>query len=935
MPSPTSPAPASDPPDPQRSRRGHWIGALACAGAIVLCEILVFRYLFQYGLSNFGAVDGASQHFPALMYIREWFTAILSGHGGNYGLWSWRLGLGGDTLTSISYYIGDPFALVTLLFPVRLMEYVYEALFFIRVICAGLAGYYYMRTMKATKYGAVAGALVFVFSGFLLQLATRQPFYVNAMILFPLILAGVDKVLAGRRWYLLVGMLLLTGVDNFYWFYQLGIVAVVYAVVRWVELTPRGERLRRIVRDGLRVAGWYILGGVLAAFILVPLVIAVLTSSRVATNFGLPLFYPIRAYLSDFVSLISVRTGTSSFYGGFAVVGFLALGVLLLRRGNLGLKAMLGVFAVFAIFPVFGRMLNGFSFPSYRGLFMAGLFLGTAVALVLSDRRPLSRRELAWTGGGLAIFSVLEVLACRFLGSRLLLVLAPLGVGALAWAAFATEWWLSQSAAKRGEANAPHTLKTASVLRASVIVLIVVGITAAGVGSFDRRYNPALNDYWKLGTVYDRYAQDAGSSVASLPLDGLQRVDKQTGVLNTDLQPLQSNDPLAEGFAGLDYYYSVMGDGTHEYAKAMADRAKRLPFDIEGFDDRAVLDTLAGVRYYLAPASGAQYVPYGFAPVSKIGTDTVYENRYTLPVGYVYHSVISPNSFTAMSPLDRQQSLLQGVVVDDGQAPTVPRIQVPSEAIEVTYTLTSGAGLSWDTTSHVITMPKGSVKEGTAYADLTFAPVPDAELYLELKGSSFTNPKELTVAAEAAGPKKYHRIMPPSRGYYWGDDTLLINLGYNANGTTKARFSFGVRDTVHYASLRILAVPMAKYAERVQALGAEGMTGVKVGADTLSGSVTSHGDGVLFLSIPYSTGWSATVDGAPARIVKANLGFSGIAVTSGTHVVALKYATPGLLIGSLLSLVALLVAIALAILTERRLAARRRAQQTTAGAEGD
>jgi uncharacterized membrane protein YfhO len=907
-------------PPSSNGLRARLLGVAACAAALLVCEVLVFRYLFKYGVSNIWYADGASQHLPALMYVREWMTAILSGHGSGFGAWSWRLGFGADTMTTLSYYIADPFALLAVLFPAHALELVYEGLFFLRILCAGLAGFVYLRTVKATRFAAIAGACAYVFASYLMQVGLKHPYFVNPMVWFPLVLAGTELVLARRRWYLLVAALLMAAVCNYYFFYQIGIVAVLYAVARWLEVTERGQRLRRLARDGLPVAGWYALGTLAAAFSLVPVALAVQASSRITAHTAIPVLFTASEYLREVLALASPVAGNneSLLMGGFAMAGLLAAGLVFLRRGNLALKIMLSAFALFALSPLFGALFNGSSSASYRFYFMAGLFVAAAFAALLSDPQPPARRELTWLAAGLAAYGAVYLYAARNVSYPLWLVLTPLAIGAATLGLFALERCLLARPAPTWRTRTP-------VLRGAVFVLMLAGIAAAATASYSSRYDPILTTYLRSGTAVQLYEDDPGSLVRTLPSTGLQRTDKQQGVLLSDLDVSSSNDPLAQGYSGLDFYYSIMNGGVHEYLMDLLDRTSRFSYDFEGLDDRAVLDTLNGVRYYIAPAGGEVYVPYGFVRDSTLGTETVYENRFTLPVGYVYHSVISSGTFAAMPPLDRQQSLLQGVVLGDEQAASLPRIVPASETREVTYTLTPEAGLRWNEVTRRVT-----IRRQGAGADLTFAAVPGAELYVQLSGVTFSNlqrgsiDSRLMVVVSATGPRKAHRFLPASSAYSWGDDALLVNLGYLAHGTTHARISFLDRKAMRYASLKVLAVPMTGYATRVDRLAAEGMRDVRVGTDSLSGTVTSRGDGLLFLSIPYSPGWSATVDGRPAQIMHANVGFSGIAVTSGSHHVELRYATPGLRTGIAISLMALLLALGLAVVTERRITASRR-----------
>ena len=51
---------------------------------------------------------------------------------------------------------------------------------------------------------------------------------------------------------------------------------------------------------------------------------------------------------------------------------------------------------------------------------------------------------------------------------------------------------------------------------------------------------------------------------------------------------------------------------------------------------------------------------------------------------------------------------------------------------------------------------------------------------------------------------------------------------------------------------------------------------------------------MVFFSIPWSEGWSATVDGMPAEVLKANVGFMALRVPEGQRMIRLEYRTPGL-----------------------------------------
>jgi hypothetical protein len=62
---------------------------------------------------------------------------------------------------------------------------------------------------------------------------------------------------------------------------------------------------------------------------------------------------------------------------------------------------------------------------------------------------------------------------------------------------------------------------------------------------------------------------------------------------------------------------------------------------------------------------------------------------------------------------------------------------------------------------------------------------------------------------------------------------------------------------------------------------------------------------LVFFSIPYSEGWTATVNGKPADIEKVDAGLMAVKVTEGDTVIRFRYKTPGLEDGILISVVGL------------------------------
>lgn len=75
---------------------------------------------------------------------------------------------------------------------------------------------------------------------------------------------------------------------------------------------------------------------------------------------------------------------------------------------------------------------------------------------------------------------------------------------------------------------------------------------------------------------------------------------------------------------------------------------------------------------------------------------------------------------------------------------------------------------------------------------------------------------------------------------------------------------------------------------------------------------------IIFFSVPYENGWSATVNGEPAAIEKVNVGFMAVTVPEGEDVtIEFTYHTPGLTTGFIITLVSLALLVAYLMLMNR------------------
>ena len=83
--------------------------------------------------------------------------------------------------------------------------------------------------------------------------------------------------------------------------------------------------------------------------------------------------------------------------------------------------------------------------------------------------------------------------------------------------------------------------------------------------------------------------------------------------------------------------------------------------------------------------------------------------------------------------------------------------------------------------------------------------------------------------------------------------------------------------------------------------------------DTVTGTITTDTDKLMLISIPYSKGWSLMVDGVKTELYQADIMYMVAYIPSGDHSITLKYETPGLKAGALISILCLIIWIAITV----------------------
>ena len=396
------------------------------------------------------------------------------------------------------------------------------------------------------------------------------------------------------------------------------------------------------------------------------------------------------------------------------------------------------------------------------------------------------------------------------------------------------------------------------------------------------------------------------------------------------------NDSLVLGLNGIDFYNSIYNGSIDQYNTELGLAGTELNHSYHGLNGRSILETLNSVKYYLIPQDGMVTPTYNYNNDNNIvvegdvngGSYAVYEGENTLPIGYTYSSIISRGTYDALSPADRQEALMEGAVLDDDDAATTglseTSLDLTNQAMP--YTITATTGLS-------IRNGKIITTTNNATMTLTFDGLSDSETYLyfnnlgyhslfpsqwlnqdaydSLDGYGkfvlFTQDIEqykttyYTIYGQSDKGSGYRSIsnFTTTNSMYGGKTDWLLNLGYSANAQSSVTITFSVRGVYSFNSLSVVCQPMSTFDARINTLKEDVLENVTVGTNCVTGTISLDQEKLLYLSIPYSIGWTAYVDGQETELLKANTAFMALDLRAGYHEIRLVYVTPGLKMGAM------------------------------------
>lgn len=586
------------------------------AGGITLALFVVFivvSRIYPMGNDTFLMFDLKRQYVDFYSY----FKSILTEN--NNFFYSFSATLGSGMMGFSTYYLSSPFLLILCLFPQNLLMLGITVVIGLKLIFAAIIMDLFLQAMiqvpvdKKSNICIWTGAISWAFSSFLIAHSMNM-MWMDVIILLPVIIWGVELIIANNQKLPYIICLILMLWFNYYITFQVLIFVGLWTLIRvWVlKINKPFAVIGRVIITT-------IVCPLVDAIFLIPTALELMNSPKDITQLGLTLTgknLGILDILSKIPTLsydyIEARFGYPQIYCG---VLFIILGFMYFLNKRIELREKIGYLVLFAIFTIsFSRDILNLIWhagmePSghpYRQAFMF-IFLmiicGTN-ALIRMEDNGIVISILSILGTGILFFLVLKkrydhISTLTIYVNWGLLILYTIGLLII----------LSKNTIIKGK------LKEAAFL-----FLVILQFSELLVNAVYTYKNQAMQceqaSDFNYRVVYTNQAIDYVKSNDN----GFYRIE--------NLNPRQQNDAMQFNYNGITHYSSAGLTYVRYYMQRLGFNDDGL-YTNYGHDNTATVDSLLGVKYILSDNTYNVHPEY-----TKLwdGTLGVYENPYAISI---------------------------------------------------------------------------------------------------------------------------------------------------------------------------------------------------------------------------------------------------------------------------------------------------------------
>lgn len=808
-------------------RPGDSLLAAFFVPVLVLVVIFAQRGIFPFGEECFLRTDMYHQYAPFFSEFQYKLT-----HGGSL-LYSWDIGMGVNFSALYAYYLASPMNWLVALCP---RQFLIEFMTVLIVIKTGLSGLFftwYLRKHTGTReFGSCFFGIFYALSGYMAAYSWNI-MWLDCILLFPVILFGLERLVKEKKGMVYCIALGLSILSNYYISIMICIFMVIYAAVLVILYPPK--KGKEFAATAGRFTLYSLLAGGLAAVVLLPEIYAL--QATASGNFDFPKtvssYFSIFDMIARHIGNVQTEIGLDHWPNIYCGVAVLMLLLLYLGNKNIKIKEKAVYFSLLLFFyasfsvNVLNFIWHGFHYPN--SLPCRQSFIYIALVLVMCYKAYLELKNTPW-----------KHIVMAFWGAAAFVILAEKLVDNEEQFHFAVFYAaILFLALYTGCIYLYHSRKWCR----DGVLLAVLGLVFC-----ESAVNMAVTSIPTTSrTAYVKDNEDTMLLADSIRSSVFYRIEK--GESRT------KNDGAWMNFPSASLFSSVASAAMSDFFKSVGCESSTNAYSVKG--STPFIDALFATRYGIypdqQPADGLK------EQIGRQGSMWFYENKYTLPVGFVMPQDMETNWVLDSGNPANVQNDLSSVL-------GVSNLLVPAEGVSEGKKLTFTADASGDYYVYVTNKKVEEVSAEIGERSLSFDNV-DRGYFLEL-------------------------------GYLPKGQEVILQSQTDGNPAMQAeiwRFDPEAMEEI-YQCLSKSPLELSSWTD----------TG-------LAGSINTPERGTMFTSIPYDKGWKIWVDGTAVSGRPVFDAFLGVDLEPGEHKIRLSYEPQGLKTGAVITGVSAAAVAALAV----------------------
>lgn len=812
--------------------------------------ILDFVLIIKYGIKGFGNLFIIGDMHSQYASLIKWMQGVLQGT--NNLFYSFSKGIGGNMFSTFTYYLSSPLNLLLLFFDKSNYIDAIALLIHIKIGLCAVSMYIFLKY----KFKNISFLNVTIFSVIYALSGAIVNFYSNIMWLdiaymTPLVIMGLDKIIHKEKSYQYIIFLSLSIISNFYMAYMLCIFCVIYYVYEMIITYKKNDK-EIIFKLTKKFILYSLLSALISSIIIIPMVMDMTNMFRYGIN--KPIFYfDLNAIPMIFSKLFIGSMNVDVMFSHNEANLYISLFSLLLviffffnkkvcRKEKVSTGLVILIFILSILFNGLNLIWHGFSFPNgynYRFVFFMTFFLVMiSCKQFLLQKEKIKLRKIH----RYLIFMIGLILLSVFLNYKYEYLSNDKIIITLI---FIIIYFICIVFRYK---------KNCIVILA--VILIELGINVNYSFLTKKTINKLYLEKYNSLTV-ENIQQYSNYLCSFMNNDDLNyRIDTR--------QLVSYNDGLVCNYSTLN---TALSTNHARYYKFLNNAGFSVTYStiIDDFENGPFIDSILGLESIYN--TNTSYQPYYIYQTEYEMTNfeeynqnyIEYKNPYALHLGYIVQKnsevKFNKNPFEYQNELAKNMSGLDINIFD----------KVKTRLVEIPNKNTQALSFYLENKNYYI---------------YNYVPIPiNTTYYGEL------NIYGVVVKSYVAG----------SNGIIALEDHLVgeeIIVSYTPTEEYK-----------DYVDLQIYSFNQKNFEMVINKLKKSQLEVTKRDKNTLEGNITvSQNDALLMITVPYEKGWYIYVDGKKVDYEEVYDTFIGIHLNEGSHEIKMVFYSPGIVIGSIMTL---------------------------------